>query len=1122
MDIAEVAIKVQAFAEGAIETLEAVKDVAQDTAKAASQKVKINIDGTPVKSAVADAKALESGLKGVSKAAVEALRNAAAAYSQTKGAFKGDAMAGAQTLMNELGVNMETAAQLITDFAKSATGDAEALLTSFVQNAEEIAKSAATSTQAVADASMRAAEQTVNAWGPAASAANQTADGLGSIAPAAATAGTAAQVAGAQAAAGAITATVGTTAWAKATEKLKLVLGGVAGMAAALITREVISFITGWIGKLVSAREEAEKLRLETAKLNKETADEGQGRVEKLDTMIRRYEELSRKQILTAAEDRELASLQEQLADSYDLRARGLDGVVKSNERYLEIAKELRQEELEQLAIAQQKVSQDAYVAAFNKDVTDALGKREAALKRVADKQAILDRLQAANVGTDISGYGQGAIEKAQRELAYAEANAKLVVSATKKVLDENSGLFTDWYNAAIDEAKTRVQASGGEWSDQIEAVLRPLVEFDLSRFSSEEEAKAFVDSIISSIGVAMNDADLSGAMVGLGGLVNQIFAGDMSAEDAVAKITEQLNLIQQVAYEAFVKMGMSCEEANAKAIALRSSLTGGLGAQEFATDIAKAGREATIAASGFGDLAKKQKEVDDSIGKARNLVNHVKDAENAVSAYKKLSKEMQTNPAEIAKVSNAVGKLGLSFDGTEQSLENVEKGFTNLKDSLADQAQVLMADILNLEAEFAALGDAAYVDGVITADASKLMDAIAMSKKELDALIAKMIEAGVDVKIGKGKGGGSKKSTPSASTSSSSGPSAYEKAMEQLRHLKALEQVTYEQELAYLENIRKKYKLSGDERKRLEEDIYAVKKQIWERDAAEVDKMGQGIKDALAARYEAMQEAELTRLDESRKAWEQWRDDSVKAINDQIAALDKLSQTEDREKKDAEELRKIAKLRQDVEFEQDDYNRMKLQQQLDQAIAAREDRLRKQALDDQKAALREEITAIQEKANQQISAINDEQDAIQQAYAERLKSAALQAEAERMIMANNQDEIIALLGEYAPEYDALGKTLGEKLLDGFKDKVGSVIDWFKSLNDTLYNIQQNAASQAIAAADAFSNAYAQRQAAETSVPPTTIVEQTVIFNEPVESATQVARRLDQANQDLGELLARG
>ena len=44
------------------------------------------------------------------------------------------------------------------------------------------------------------------------------------------------------------------------------------------------------------------------------------------------------------------------------------------------------------------------------------------------------------------------------------------------------------------------------------------------------------------------------------------------------------------------------------------------------------------------------------------------------------------------------------------------------------------------------------------------------------------------------------------------------------------------------------------------------------------------------------------------------------------------------------------------MEYEQDAYNRQKLQQQLDEAVASREERLRKLELKQQKEALQEEI----------------------------------------------------------------------------------------------------------------------------------------------------------------------
>ena len=86
------------------------------------------------------------------------------------------------------------------------------------------------------------------------------------------------------------------------------------------------------------------------------------------------------------------------------------------------------------------------------------------------------------------------------------------------------------------------------------------------------------------------------------------------------------------------------------------------------------------------------------------------------------------------------------------------------------------------------------------------------------------------------------------------------------------------------------------------EEKVYDLKQEIRERDAESLDNLSDSVLTALENRYEAMLEAEQQRLDESRKTWEKWRDDSVAAIEDQIAALDKLADTEDREKQDAED----------------------------------------------------------------------------------------------------------------------------------------------------------------------------------------------------------------------------
>ena len=332
--------------------------------------------------------------------------------------------------------------------------------------------------------------------------------------------------------------------------------------------------------------------------------------------------------------------------------------------------------------------------------------------------------------------------------------------------------------------------------------------------------------------------------------------------------------------------------------------------------------------------------------------------------------------------------------------------------------------------------------------------------------------------------------------------------------HRKAMNQLTLEEELAHLERIRAAYQLSAEERIALEERIHATTESLRQEREAALSQVGTGLQNALKKRYESMRDAELDYISQSQQAWKDWAEESTKAIQQQIKALDELAQKEDREKTDQEELRKIAKLRQDIQYEQDDYNRANLQKQLEQVIAARESRLRKQDVQDQKAALQEQAQAIRDKEQAEQEALKAQAQAIKDAYAQRMQTAALQAEAERMLMQDSQQQIIDLIRSYAPEYDALGNTFGEKLLDGFLSQVGRIEDWMGQFNAAIITAQQQMASASLRATDAF---YGSRPTAQSVQ-----VEQHNTFTVPVESPADTARRIRSANEALGMQLLRG
>lgn len=503
-----------------------------------------------------------------------------------------------------------------------------------------------------------------------------------------------------------------------------------------------------------------------------------------------------------------------------------------------------------------------------------------------------------------------------------------------------------------------------------------------------------------------------------------------------------------------------------------------------------------------------------EALNQLKNLSAQLKNCEKGGEGYRKTLTQIQP----------VLKKAGLSTENLGKNMEGLDDAITSAEKSMGSAANGIAGKLEGVIRWAEQTKQSLTISGSVNVDTSPSIQAlnglIAVAQTALALLNALGLGGGTGKSVSRGGGGGGgNKAEEAEKKAEEARKKALQADYDRIEHRRHLNEISLEEELAGLEEIRRKHQMTAEEIMAWEEKVYDLKKEIRERDADSIDQLADGVVSALEKRYEAMRDAEIERLDKSREAWEQWRDDSVAAIEDQIAALDKLADTEDEEKKSAEELRKIEKLRREVEYEQDAYNRQKLQQQLDEAVASREERLRKLELKQQKEALQEEIEKIRDQASEKIKELDGEQDAIEKAYEERLKAASLQAEAEKLLMTKSQDEIMDLLYEYVPEYDALGKSMGEKLLEGFQSKVGSITDWFRSFNDQLARMQENLAGSMNAATDRF---YESRRdtAGQSGAGGATMVQQTVNFYEPVESPSQVARRMEDVNDQLGMMLA--
>ena len=503
-----------------------------------------------------------------------------------------------------------------------------------------------------------------------------------------------------------------------------------------------------------------------------------------------------------------------------------------------------------------------------------------------------------------------------------------------------------------------------------------------------------------------------------------------------------------------------------------------------------------------------------EALNQLKNLSAQLKNCEKGGEGYRKTLTQIQP----------VLKKAGISTENLGKGMEGLDDAVTSAEKSMGSAANGIAGKLEGVIRWAEQTKQSLTISGSVNVDTSPSIQAlnglIAVAQTALALLNALGLGGGTGKSGGGGGGGGGgSKADEAEKKAEEARKKALQADYDRIEHRRHLNEISLEEELAGLEEIRRKHQMTAEEIMAWEEKVYDLKKEIRERDADSIDQLADGVVSALEKRYEVMRDAEIERLDKSREAWEQWRDDSVQAIEDQIAALDQLADTEDEEKKSAEELRKIEKLRREVEYEQDAYNRQKLQQQLDEAISSREERLRKLELKQQKEALQEEIEKIRDQASEKIKELDGEQDAIEKAYEERLKAASLQAEAEKLLMTKSQDEIMDLLYEYVPEYDALGKSMGEKLLEGFQSKVGSITDWFRGFNDQLARMQEELAGSLNAATDRF---YESRRdtAGQSGAGGAPVVQQTVNFYEPVESPSQVARRMEDVNDQLGWMMA--
>lgn len=399
-----------------------------------------------------------------------------------------------------------------------------------------------------------------------------------------------------------------------------------------------------------------------------------------------------------------------------------------------------------------------------------------------------------------------------------------------------------------------------------------------------------------------------------------------------------------------------------------------------------------------------------------------------------------------------------------------------------------------------------------------------------------------------------------------------------------------------YLEKVLVDARYTEAEKKKIEREVTEeIRRQtnerlLLERNYAEevrkanidaVNNMSKGIQDALKAKYQAEKAAAEESIKAAQQANEEWKRaqlESIKTVYDarveaaqkaadaeierinsvynariesiqkELDALDQAEKKRSRAELDAEDQKKIDRLKKKLEFEHDDYNKKQLQGQLNKAIAELNERHRQEELEDKKEALKEEQKELKDKLAEETKAIKDQltekkeimaqeyeaQQAninaiyaaqkasldqqmadTQEHYNKLLEAKAIQAEAEKMIVQNQQEEILQLLEGFGDSYNITGQTLGEKMYQGFREKVMQIQDLIDSINrqiDAARSAAVSAMNTATAAASSSSKSSGSGSSGYTTSG-SIVVNNT--FTSPVTSPSDVSRATTKSAQRL-------
>ncbi len=351
----------------------------------------------------------------------------------------------------------------------------------------------------------------------------------------------------------------------------------------------------------------------------------------------------------------------------------------------------------------------------------------------------------------------------------------------------------------------------------------------------------------------------------------------------------------------------------------------------------------------------------------------------------------------------------------------------------------------------------------------------------------------------------------------------ALQAAYKGIENKKSLGKMNSQQELRQLEQIRQRYKMTAEERMELEIKIYNLKKSLKDDEISSINTLANAVTEALKQKYEEQRKLEEDRINESIESWQNWEDKTVSAIQGEIDALDELAKKQDSENKRQEYENKRQQTELQLAYEKDDYNRTQLQKELARLDKEEAERLAEEQREAKKKALEGRIEAVKGQSQATQERLNKELNKLGEKYEKLTDSFSLKAQAQKFIADSTQKQIVSLIKSYASDYEIAGNTIGDALYNGMKAKMDNISAYVDGVFGKIEAYQRQMANTANASADRF---WASQNSAQTSQKQTAsksvTVQQTVNFNQPIESPVETRRQLDRTNQALAKQISSG